>query len=151
MTIKEIQAGYLNRLYFTDVYLYLAQNRLPNKKAAIKRVEILAEKYILLDSLLFKLTTIPGRETALLAIPEMCADKIITLYHSNLFAGHQGVIKTYLTINDRFFIPIQCIIWDHIYKGVIFVNWIEKTNYWEDNYKLEVIWIIDHYQDWVWI
>ena len=35
----------------------------------------------------------------------MCADKIITLYHSNLFAGHQGVIKTYLTINDRFFIP----------------------------------------------
>ena len=35
----------------------------------------------------------------------MCADKIITLYHSNLFVGHQGVIKTYLTINDRFFIP----------------------------------------------
>ena len=103
LTLKEIQAGYLNILYFKDIYLYLAQNRLPTKKAAIKRVEILAEKYILLDSLLFKLTTIPGRETALLAIPEMCADKI--MYHSNLFAGHQGVIKTYLTINDRFFIP----------------------------------------------
>ena len=54
---------------------------------------------------MFKLTTIPGKETAFLAILEMCADKIITLYHSNLFAGHQGVIKTYLTINDRFFIP----------------------------------------------
>ena len=51
-------------------------------------MEILAEKYILLDSLLFKLTTIPGRETAPLAIPEMCADKIITLYHSNLLVGH---------------------------------------------------------------
>ena len=105
LTIKEIQAGYLNSFYFKDIYLYLAQNRLPSKKAAKKRVEILAEKYILLDSLLFKLTTIPGRETALLAIPEMCADKIITLYHSNLFAGHQGVIKTYLTISDWFFIP----------------------------------------------
>ena len=35
----------------------------------------------------------------------MCADKIITLYHKSLFAGHQGVIKTYLTINDKFFIP----------------------------------------------
>ena len=35
----------------------------------------------------------------------MCTDKIIILYHSNLFAGHQGVIKTYLTINGRFFIP----------------------------------------------
>ena len=80
------------------------QNRLPCKKAAIKRVEILAERYILLDSLLFKLTTISGTETAVLAIPEMCADKIITLYHSNLFAGHQGVIMTHLMISDRFYI-----------------------------------------------
>ena len=38
-------------------------------------------------------------------VPETCTDKIITLYQSNLFAGHQGVIKTYLTISDRFFIP----------------------------------------------
>ena len=81
LTINEIQAGYLNTLYFKDIYQYLAQHRLPSKKAAIKKVEILAEKYILLDSLLFKLTTIPGKETALLAIPEMCTDKIITLYH----------------------------------------------------------------------
>ena len=35
----------------------------------------------------------------------MCMDKIITLYHKSLFAGHQGVIKTYLTISDNFFIP----------------------------------------------
>ena len=35
----------------------------------------------------------------------MCVDKIITLYHSSLFVGHQGVIKTYLTIADKFFIP----------------------------------------------
>ena len=104
LTIKEIQAGYLNSLYFKDIYQYLAQKRLLSKKAAMKRVEILAEKYILLD-LLFKLIIIPGKETALLAIPETCAYKIITLYHSNLFAGHQEVIKTYLTISDRFFIP----------------------------------------------
>ena len=105
LMIKEIQVGYLNSLYFKDIYQYLAQNRLLSKKSAKRKEEILAEKYILLDLLLFKLTTIPGKEVALLAIPEMCADKIITLYHSSLFAGHQGVIKTYLTINDRFFIP----------------------------------------------
>ena len=51
LTIKEIQAGYLRSLYFKDIYLYLAHNRLPNKKAAIKRVELLAEKYIMLDAL----------------------------------------------------------------------------------------------------
>ena len=104
LMIKEIQAGYLSSLYFKDIYLYLAHNRLPSKKAAMKRVELLAEKYIMLDSL-FKLTTIMGKETAVLAIPEVCADKIITLYHLNLFAGHQGVIKTYLTISNRFYIP----------------------------------------------
>ena len=104
LTIKEIQAGYLSSLYFKDIYLYLVHNRLPSKKVEMKRVELLAEKYIMLDSLLFKLTTIPGKETTLLAIPEVCADKIITLYHSNLFAGHQGVIKSYLTISDRFYI-----------------------------------------------
>ena len=105
LTIKEIQVGYLNSLYFKDIYQYLAQNRLPSMKSAMRKVEILAEKYTLLGSLLFELTTIPGKEAALPVIPETCADKIITLYHSNLFAGHQGVIKTYLTINDRLFIP----------------------------------------------
>ena len=58
LTIKEILAGYLTSLYFKDIYQYLAQNSLLSKMAAIKKVEILTEKYILLDSLLFKLTTI---------------------------------------------------------------------------------------------
>ena len=41
-----------------------------------------------------------NKETTVLAIPVLCTDNIIALYHSSLFAGHQGVIKTYLTIND---------------------------------------------------
>ena len=78
---------------------------MPSNKIAIQKVETLAQKYILLDSLLFKLVTTPKKETALLATPETCANKIITLYHSSLFAGHQGVIKMYLTIEDKSFIP----------------------------------------------
>ena len=42
---------------------------------------------------------------AVLAIPETCVDNIISLYHSSLFVGYQGVIKTYLTISNKFFIP----------------------------------------------
>ena len=38
-------------------------------------------------------------------MPEICVDKIIKLYPTSFFAGHQGVVKTYLTISDRFFIP----------------------------------------------
>ena len=31
LTLKEIQAGYLISPYFKDLYLYLAQNKLPSK------------------------------------------------------------------------------------------------------------------------
>ena len=103
--MKEIQKGYLNSSYFKDIYLYLAQNRLSSSKAAIRKVEMLAEKCILLDSLLFKVMSTPEKEKAVLAIPETCVDDVISLYHSSLFAGHQGIIKTYLTISNKFFIP----------------------------------------------
>ena len=103
--IKEIQAGYLNILYFKDIYLYLAHNKLPSSKVGIRTVDTLAEKYISLDSFLFEISTTPDKEMAVLAIPETCVNSIITLYHLSLFAGHQGVIKTYLTISDKFFIP----------------------------------------------
>ena len=72
---------------------------MPHKRHTRHKVEALAESLILLDSLLFKLVTIPEKK-ALLAIPENCADKIIELYHSSLSVGHKGVIKTYLIISD---------------------------------------------------
>ena len=101
--IRETQTRYLNSCQFKDIYPYLSWNKLPTYKAAIRKVEMLAERSILLDSLLFKIT--PEKETAVHAVPITCVDKIITLYQSSLFAGHQGVIKTYLTISDKIFIP----------------------------------------------
>ena len=89
ITIKEIQASYLTIPYFEDLYRYLDQNKLPSKRSTICKVETLAERFVLLDSILFKLVTTPDKETALLAIPEIC----ITLYHTSLFAGHQSMIK----------------------------------------------------------
>ena len=59
-------ARYLDRSYFKNIYQYLSQNKLPTSKVAIKKVEILAERYILLDSLLSKIT--PEEETAVLAV-----------------------------------------------------------------------------------
>ena len=103
LTVKEIQAGYLTSPYFKDLYLFLSQNKLPSKRSAIKKVEMLAESFVLLDSLIFKLVTTPDKEAAVLAIPEICVDKIIALYHTNLFAGHQGIVKTYLMMKDKIF------------------------------------------------
>ena len=104
LMVKEIQAGYLTSPYFKDLYLFLSQNKLSSKRSSIKKVEMLAKNFVLLDSLIFKLVTTPDKQAAVLAIPEICVDKIIALYHTSLFAGHQGVVKTYLTMKDKFFI-----------------------------------------------
>ena len=47
ITIKEIQAGYLNSPYFKDLYLYLSQNKLPSSKGVICKIEILSEIYFI--------------------------------------------------------------------------------------------------------
>ena len=105
LTIKEIQAGHLSSPYFKDLYVFLSQNKLPSKRSSIKKVETLAESFVLLDSLIFRFVMTTDKEAAVSAIPEICIDKIITLYHTSLFAGHQGVVKMYLTMKDKFFIP----------------------------------------------
>ena len=65
LTIKEIQAGYLSSPYFKDLYLFMSQNKLPSKRSSLKKVETLAESFVLLDSLIFKLVTTLDKETAL--------------------------------------------------------------------------------------
>ena len=46
LTIKEIQAGYLSSSIFKDLFVYLAHNKLPNKKHAIQRVLTLSQNYV---------------------------------------------------------------------------------------------------------
>ena len=44
ITIKEIQAGYLNSPHFKDLDLYLSQNKLPSSKNTMHKIEALSEK-----------------------------------------------------------------------------------------------------------
>ena len=80
-----------NRPYFKDVYLYLTQNKVPFHNAAISRMEILAERYILLDSLSFRLNITPGK--AVLAIPESCVDRDITLCHNSILGDIKVLLR----------------------------------------------------------
>ena len=116
LTIKEIQVGYLSSPYFKDLYLLLSKNKLPSKRSTTKKVETLAEYFVLLDSLLFKLVTMPEKETALLAIPKICVDKIIALYHASLLAGNQGVVKMYLSMKDKIFCSWSDALSEILYK-----------------------------------
>ena len=62
VTVKEILADYLVCPFFKGIYLYLACNKLPSYKAATRRTETLAARHLLLESLLFRLNTTPGKE-----------------------------------------------------------------------------------------
>ena len=73
--------------------MYLAHNKLPSHKAAIRRTETLAERFLVEDSLLFRLNTTPGKESAVLAIPESCVDGIITLYNSSISEDSNVLLK----------------------------------------------------------
>ena len=44
LTIREIQAGYLNSPYFKDLDMYHSQNKLSSSKGAICKIEILSER-----------------------------------------------------------------------------------------------------------
>ena len=74
-------------------------------QCTVPEIITILQRYLLLDSLLFRLHTTPGKESATLALPKSYVDRIITLYHSSIFGGHQFIFKMYLTINEMFFIP----------------------------------------------
>ena len=62
LTIKEIQAGYLNSPFFKDLFRYLAQNKLPSKTNAMHKILTLSQNYILLDNPLFKVITVLNKK-----------------------------------------------------------------------------------------
>ena len=88
----------------------------------------------MLDSQLFKISS--DKDTAVLAVPETCADRIITLYHKSLFAGHQGGVKTYLTISDKFFIPNLIHYLRSYINGCHLCQLVHNENHPQDNFKL---------------
>ena len=61
VNINGIQTGCLINSYFKDIYLHLTERKLSHAIVAIRKVETLAKKNVLLDSLFFKLITSPGQ------------------------------------------------------------------------------------------
>ena len=105
-TLKDMQAAYLNSPYFKDIYVYLNQNKVPTQARRIARVNAVAYNYFILDHLLFKVEPDDtGEMVGKLCIPSSKVDTLLQLYHSSVMGGHQGVIKTLLTLRKNFFCP----------------------------------------------
>ena len=104
--MKDLEASYIHSGFFKDIYEYIRYNKLPTNLAKAKQVQINSINYFTLGSILFRL--IPdktGQMNPVMCIPPSKMDLILDYYHSSLLGGHQGMNKTLLTIQQRFFCP----------------------------------------------
>ena len=67
----------------------------------------MSESYMLLDTLLFKITHDKARDeyTTVLCIPTSKVDMILEQYHASFKGSHTGITKCYMTINQQYYIP----------------------------------------------
>ena len=93
---------------FKDIYAYIARDKLPGSLQVQRRVLGEASNFIVANKLLFKLERVKEGKTwkiiPLLVIPEKFEMNLFHMYHNSLFACHQGLWKTFLTMRDKFFI-----------------------------------------------
>ena len=99
---------YERLVHFKDIYSYIARDKLPGKQQIQRRVLGESANYVVMNKLLFMLEKLKeGKEWQyypLLVIPEKFEVNIFHMYHKSLFACHQGLWKTFLTIRNKFFI-----------------------------------------------
>ena len=107
LTLRDLQAAYLQSPQFQSIYIYLAQNRMPKSWKDVKHIAIASQDYMLLNSLLFKIVPdkIRDEPTCVLCIPTSKVDILLDAYRSSLVGGHAGITKCYLTISKHFYCP----------------------------------------------
>ena len=93
---------------FKDIYAYIARDKLPGNQQVQKRVLGKASNFIIANKLLFKLNRVKDGKSwkiaPLLVIPEKLEMNLFHMYHNSLFACHQGLWQTFLTMRGKFFI-----------------------------------------------
>ena len=104
--LKDLEAAYTHSACFKDIYEYLRYNKLPSNPRKAHQTQMNANNHFLLGTLLFKL--IPnkiGEMNPVLCVPPSKMDMVLDHYHSSLLGGHQGMNKTLMTLQERFFCP----------------------------------------------
>ena len=104
--LKDLEAAYTHSACFKDIYEYLRYNKLPSNPRKAHQTQINANNHFLLGTLLFKLTPNKlGVMNPVLCFPPSKMDLVLDQYHSSLLGGHQGMNKTLMTLQERFFCP----------------------------------------------
>ena len=113
ITHQEIRAEYSKSPYFKDIYKYITTDMCSLTGKARQIFKLMCEDFIVIEDLLFKMTKNRNSPIPklLLCIPETCIPTILYHYHDIYFAGHQGVLRMYNTLREKFYFPnmMDCI------------------------------------------
>jgi putative transposase len=104
---QEITLQQRNDPYFKDIYMFLKAGVLPSNVKVARNIKNLAEDFILVNEVLFKILDTNNQEIfrLLLAIPAKSAHYIISMFHNSLWSAHFGIKKTFQQIRSKYFIP----------------------------------------------
>ena len=86
---------------------------MPHKRHVRCKVEALVESFILLDTLLFKLVTIPDKEKEPLAIQKLVQTKSLNLSYQFIHGTSRSDKKLIQQLVTSSLFQISCIIQDH--------------------------------------
>ena len=106
---KDLIESYTASLRYREIYNYIADGRLPGNAITQKKVAGEAANYVVVNSLLFKIAQHKESEKwthyLLLVIPKKFKANILNMYHNSLLAMHQGLYRTFLTMQKQFYFP----------------------------------------------
>ena len=100
--------------YFGPIYDFIASGITPSNRNATKRIINLAENFVLVEQVLFRLLTDRNTDEVklTLCVPEELLPAILHLHHSSLLSGHLGIQRSYATLRKLYYIP-------HLYEKVL--------------------------------
>ena len=92
--------------HFKEIYQYLNKGTLPVAFRNQKKIINMAENFVLIKNILFKLQVNKKKDDCKIAlcIPDEYCLAIIEMYHGSLL-GHLGITKTFQTIRQKYYIP----------------------------------------------
>jgi len=111
--VKDLVQEIRNDPYFKPIYDYLRTGRVSEndtKTRNLAGIKAEAQDFILIEKVLFRIefNKLTGDYFLQLCVPQKYLPTLLYHYHDTLLAGHQGVIRMYLTLRNKFYAPYLC-------------------------------------------
>ena len=104
-TKKELAKQQATCFYFKHIYNYIYSDALPVNKNEARNIMMQSESFIIIDSVLFKVTNTNADPHFLICLPQVLINQVLGLFHDSLLANHQGVVRVAATVKQHFYFP----------------------------------------------